>query len=265
MENNNEYKGYYSSLKGFRRAVPIILTTVAVFIAACLLSQGAGAIGEPIRNALLGVFSYGAYLIPITMGIHALFYASDYVNEKIGARLGFSITAVVIASTFEYTICLGSQSPVFDPVKFFVEKSNGGFLGGVIGFALTSVIGMVGTIILCAAILAIYATFYFADKTGAYGQAAKMFATRLAALLTKVDDKIKDTNERNRQIKEEQELLRREIASEELADDDFFAPKDSYDEVAVNLDVKQEEEIVEEVIYRVIYCSRAAYRSYLRT
>ncbi len=248
MENSNENKSYYSSLKGFRRAVPIIIATVAVFLAACLISQGAGAVGSPIRDCLLGIFSYGAYLIPIVMGIHAAFYASDYINGRCGARLGFSVTAVIIASTLEYAISFGSGELVFDPVRFFTERSYGGFLGSAIGYALTSLIGLVGVIILCAAVLAIYATFYFADKTGAYGQAAKAFAAKLASLLSKVDDKIKDKNERNRQIKEEQELLRREIASEELADDDFFAPKDSYDEVAVNLDVKHEEEKVQEEV-----------------
>ena len=238
MENNIENKSYYSSLRGFRRAVPIIIATVAVFLAACLLSQGAGAVGGPVRDCLLGIFSYGAYMIPILMGIHALFYASDYVNEKFGARLGFSITALIVAPTLEYAICFSSDAPVFDPVRFYSERCNGGFVGGVIGFGLTSVIGFIGVIILCAAVLAIYATFYFADKTGAYGQAAKAFAAKLASLLTKVDDKIKDQNEKNRQLKEEQEYIRRELASEDLADDDFFSPRDSYDEVTVNLGVK---------------------------
>ena len=233
--DNNENKSYYSSLRGFGRAVPIILITVAAFITACLFSDGVGQIGAPIRAALLGAFSYGGYFIPLLIAIHAIFYAADYANGRVGARLGFSICALLSSSCVEYALTFSEGEAVFSPVHFYNTQSGGGFVGGVIGFGLTHVVGYVGALIVVAAILAIYATFFFADKTGAYGRAAKAFAARLATLLTKVDDKINDANEKKAQIKEEQEYLQREIISEELADDDFFVPRGPEDEVSVDL------------------------------
>ena len=118
-------------------------------------------------------------------------------------------------------------------MQFFENCYGGGFIGNLIGFPLVKLLGSTALIIVCAAALAVYATFFFADKTGAYGRAAVAFANKLASLLTRVDDKIKQKNEENRILKEEQEHQQREIASEELADDDFFKPHGTPGDVKV--------------------------------
>ena len=211
-------------MKGFRRAVPIIIGALALLIAVFLLTKGAGALGGGIKALFMGALSFGAYAIPLVMIAHALFYASDIECGKLKSRVGFSVTAVLCVSVIEFAISVGGGEAVFAPAKFFADRVGGGFFGNLIGFPLVKLFGSIGAVIVCAAVLAVYTTFFFADKMGAYGRGAKAFASKLASLLTRVDDKIKDKNEKNRIIKEEQDQLQREVASEELADDEFFKP-----------------------------------------
>ena len=54
MSDNKQKKGgAYSELKGFNRAVPIILAALAVFIAVCFITQNTGALGRGIFEDLL--------------------------------------------------------------------------------------------------------------------------------------------------------------------------------------------------------------------
>ena len=73
QKNTKKKSGTYSELTGFRRAVPIILTALAVFIALCFIMQDTGAFGRVISDVLLGLFSIGGYFIPAFLVIHALF------------------------------------------------------------------------------------------------------------------------------------------------------------------------------------------------
>ena len=60
----NSKEGAFTSLKGFHRAVPIILVAVSVFIALCFITKNTGALGNFISSVLLGLFSAGGYFIP---------------------------------------------------------------------------------------------------------------------------------------------------------------------------------------------------------
>ena len=91
----------YSSLKGFRRAIPIILVAVALFIGLCFVTQESGSVGRAISGVLLGLFSWGAYSIPVLIALHALFYPSDVGEKRVVSRIIFSAVAVVSLSDIE--------------------------------------------------------------------------------------------------------------------------------------------------------------------
>jgi peptidoglycan/LPS O-acetylase OafA/YrhL len=127
---------YYAKLFGFRRAVPVILSALAVFVAVCFFTNGTGLLGSSVASVLLGLFSYGAYIIPALLLIHALFYAGDYVNGLTLSRSLFSFSTILIISGIEY-ISVFWKSPVFNPVEFYVTKSAGGFIGSIAAFGVT--------------------------------------------------------------------------------------------------------------------------------
>ena len=81
-DNTPEKKGTYADLKGFHRAVPIILAAFAVFVTLCFFTKdGTGAFGKAVSEFLLGSFSIGGYFIPVLFALHAIFYPSD-IQEK---------------------------------------------------------------------------------------------------------------------------------------------------------------------------------------
>ena len=225
-ENNNSY---YSSLSGVRKAVPILLAALAVFVGVCLFGGGGGALGTAVPDLLFGLLSLGAYLIPVALLVHAICYAEDVALKKVGSRTLFSLITIISASAVEYAISFWDKELTFAPTAFYEAGTNGGFIGSVIGFAIGKLIGSVGVIILIAAILAIYATFFYADKTGSFGRRVLAFKAALGKRYDGIKAKFKAASDKNKKRKEEEAQFQREQVSDELADDDFFKSKDGAD------------------------------------
>ncbi|MBQ9084473.1 MAG: DNA translocase FtsK 4TM domain-containing protein [Clostridia bacterium] len=164
MKDKKEKHSSFSSLNGFHRAVPIILVAVALFIGLCFITQDIGAFGQVISSVLKGLFSFGAYTIPFLIAIHALFYPADLNGKRIVSRLIFSILTLLVISAAAYTFTPPEGEAAFTPGLFYtqgVEGVGGGFVGGIIAYGLIKIFGRIGTIIIAAAIIAIYAAYFF--------------------------------------------------------------------------------------------------------
>ena len=233
MKDNNKSKATFSTLKGIHKAIPIILGGLALFIGLCLIIPGMGALGDGIRNLLLGLFSAGAYLIPIVLAVHAFCFPSDLDENKIKHRAIFSSVATILVSCIDYAIFYWSSEPVFAPADGFVNMNGGGFIGGIFGFLLSALFGQLGVIIVCAIALAIYAVFYYAEKAGSLGQAALQVVAMTKNLVGIIKDKHNDVKEKKRLIKEEADQHQRELSSQELIDDEFFKAKGAGAEIKI--------------------------------
>ena len=226
MSEKKKATGQYSSLVGIHRAVPIILFAVAVFTMFCFITQDIGIFGPALSTVFLGLFSYGAYAIPLLIGLHAIFYPSDIHEKRVVSRIIFSLIAITFISALSYSITSWNAEIAFTPVKFFKEGQNsvgGGFIGGIIGFCLMKVFGRVGVVIIAAAILAIYVSYFFASGKKSISRLfyniLKYIVFALAytekgikALLRKLSGK--STKKSKRDV---------EAKSKALMDDDFFA------------------------------------------
>lgn len=225
MNENNENKGYFASLSSARKAVPILLAAFAVFVGICLIIGDSGALGQAVSGLLLGLFSFGAYLIPIALLIHAACYAIDLALGKLKSRAVFSLITVISASAIEYAIRFFGKELVFAPGRFYLEAANGGFIGSLLGFAFGKLLGSVGVIILFIATIAVFATFFYADKTGSFGKRVNAIKDGARVIYSGVKKTAQENAEKNRKIKEEEAQRQREQISNELADDDFFKAK----------------------------------------
>nr|MBE6545235.1 hypothetical protein [Oscillospiraceae bacterium] len=230
-ENNNKNK--FSTLKGIHKAVPIILVALAAFIVVCLITPS-GAVGGAISALLRGLFSFGAYIIPVLLIIHAICYAEDLQSKKLITKVIFSTVLVISVSCIEYAI-FSWNNVTFSPALCFVEMNGGGFIGGVLGFVLAKLFGNVGAIIVSLAVIAVFGIFIFAEKAGSLGKAATTVAKGVKALIGIAKDKKKESDEKKKQLAEDAAQLRREAASEELIDDDFFTVRGG----TANIKVKQ--------------------------
>ena len=233
MTDKSTDKKGFSALKVVHKAVCIALVTAAALISVCLVTNGAGALGGGIRALLRGLFSWGSVLIPIALVAQAIGYAEDLETKGFGKRCIFALASTVLISCIEYAIFTWGADPVFSPADSFLNMNCGGFIGNVIGFALSSLIGQLGLIIVAVAVLAIYSIFFFAEKAGSIGKAALNFAAGVKSVFSFIKDKLKARKEKKRQLKEDAALHEREVTSEELSDDEFFRAKGDASEVKI--------------------------------
>ncbi len=222
MSENKNNQNNSTAEKKIGKAVPIILSLFAIFITICFITSKSGLLGQVITALLMGLFGRGAYVIPIALLLHAVCYKSDVAEKKVLSRAIFSLVSVVLMSAIDYAIYTFGTDGVFAPVSAFNDMINGGFVGNVIGFALSKLIGNIGVIIISLVIIAIYAVFYYAEKAGAAGQVAIKVSNRAKKIADKAKDKHKESVEKKAQKREEEEQLKREASSQELMNDDFF-------------------------------------------
>ena len=161
-------EGTYAQLRGFHRAVPIILFALAIFVALCfIIKESTGAFGRAIGDFLLGCFSIGGYFIPVLFALHAILYPSDIHNKRLLGRIIFSLVLLIFISAMTHAISNFNVEPYFSASEFYnsgKESVGGGFVGGVFAFAIVSVIGNIGLIILAVTVITIYVTYFFATE-----------------------------------------------------------------------------------------------------
>lgn len=236
-DKKNQREWAYSSLTGFRRAIPIILVALAAFTGLCFIMQDTGALGKAISNLFLGLFSIGGYFIPVFLLIHAFFYASDVQKKRTISRIIFNVLALVTISTATHAITYFGADLVFAPGEFYksgTDGKGGGFIGGAVAFFLTKVFGTVGLIIIAVLILALYVTYFLAGgKSG--------FSRLLLKLLTAISDffasfKSRKENKRKKQTEKREAKRREQLAQvqEPLLEDEFFAADNGMRELTIS-------------------------------
>ena len=233
MNDKSIGKKGFAELKVAHKAVCILMVALATFIAVCLVTDGMGALGNGIRTVLLGLLSGGATIIPIALVAQAVCFAEDLKTKRFAKRSAFALVSAVLISCIEYAIFTWGSEPAFTPVEHFTNVNGGGFVGGVIGFVLTKMIGNLGVVILSIMTLAIYSLFFFAEKAGSIGQAALNFAQSIKNAIVFVADKYQAYSEKKKQIKADAEQHQREVSSEELIDDEFFRAKGDASEIKI--------------------------------
>ncbi len=237
MQNQTtKRKGAYAKLTGFRRAVPIILTALAVFIAFCFVLQDTGAFGRAISSVLLGLFSIGGYFIPAFLVIHAVFYASDVLEKRTLSRVIFTAITVITIAALTHAVTYWDEGITFSAKSFYENGTNakgGGFLGGTVAFALTKVFGNVGLIIIAIALFALYVTYYFSSAKTLLFKALLKMLNAISGFFSSYGKKRK-TSKAQRKIRLE-ERQREMLAAEQdmLIDDDFFEADNGLKELKI--------------------------------
>ena len=234
MPDNNK-KNSYSNLRGFHRAVPIILLAVSVFIALCFVTQGTGAFGQAISGVLLGLFARAAYLIPLLIALHAIFYAEDFFQSRILSRVIFSLVALVTVSAFLYTVSTFSSEAAFTPGLYYqngTEGIGGGFIGSIIAYGIMKIFGPVGLIIIALAVVSLYISYFFARGKSP----AKFFLSILsviASFFAFIERKIKGFFAKRKERRQKKAEKKASIKSRDLCDDDFFAVDNGLRELSI--------------------------------
>ena len=249
MSDNKQKKGgAYSQLKGFNRAVPIILTALALFIAICFITQNTGALGRAISGFLLGCFSIGAYFIPPLMVIHAIFYSGDLKKKRVLiSRIIFSLVLVITVSVLTHAVANFGEELSYSASALYTEGKEtvgGGFIGGTFAYAIIKMIDYVGLVILSVTVFALYAVYFLAGENNVVRGFFKRAAYRVVSYCARVEKKIKDSKKsKEERIKEKREAREAKVKEpkrqalsakdEELFDDEFFAVDNGLKELRI--------------------------------
>ena len=220
-------KSYYSTLVGFHRAVPIILVASGLFTALCFFNLTTGILGDAIVKFLRGLFSYGAYIIPLLLVVHGVFYPSDIVKKRALSRLIFSVATVLFISVVAYAVMyvISDPKPAFTPNEYYAMGQNhvgGGFFGSLIGYGIIKIFGSVGLFIITSAVFAIYVVYFFSDGTGVFAKICLGILSGIAGVFAGIERGIKSAFCKSKNRKAEKEKRISVQKSLDLGNDDFF-------------------------------------------
>ena len=215
------------------KVVPIVLLSAAALIAVCLLFSKGDLVGGGIKRLLCGLFSFGAYAIPLVLCLHAAFINDDLKTGKLPKRIGFTSSIVLATSCIEYAIFSWGKDLAMSPALRFMEMNGGGAIGNILGFIVGKLFGHAGVIVISVAVVAILAIFFYAEKAGAIGKVAMDVSDSAKKVAKDLKDKQTEAIEHKKQIRLEEEQLHREAVSQELIDDDFFVPRGKKSEVKI--------------------------------
>ena len=226
MTQKKKASAPYSALSGIHRAVPIILFAFAVFTMFCFFTKDiAGALGDVISTLFLGLFSYGAYAIPLLLAVHAVFYPSDIAEKRVLSRVIFSLIAIVFISALSYSITYWNEGFTFNAVEFFKNGQNtvgGGFIGGVVGFAIIQIVGRVGLVIIAASILAIYVSYFFSGGQRGIATVFYLIFHAILSILSFFEKAIKGAHRKAKKSKADKVKRNADLKNLELTDDEYF-------------------------------------------
>ena len=240
MPQNKKNASSYSSLTGIHRAVPIILFAVAVFTMFCYITQDIGALGHAISAVFLGLFSCGAYAIPLLLALHAIFYPSDILEHRVASRVIFSVIAITFISALSHSITHwnGDLSiNAFDAAAFFTEgmsSHGGGFIGGAVGVGIVTVFGRIGLVIIAAATLAIYVSYFFASGKRSVSKVLFNILKAIVFTLAFIERCIKRLFGGVKHAKTARVSRAQDQKSFELTDDEFFAVDNGMQRLSVS-------------------------------
>jgi len=128
----------------------IALSATAIAIAIALLSERTGALGTAAAGALLSLFGLGAYVVPVLLllwGVSFFVKAFAISEGRVGAGLG-----IVLLS---FISILAVNVPEATQWDTLTVQSHGGYIGGVVAWALRSLVGPTISYVLLGALMII--------------------------------------------------------------------------------------------------------------
>ena len=156
--------------------MPYILGLIALFLVICyIVSDSTGFIGGFLKNALFGLFSLGAWIVPLLLVNAGIFWKRDVAAGSLGYKTVFSLICLIFISVLIHAFTRESES--FNVALLYqngIKHIGGGVIGGLIGNLLLRGFGFAGTLIFSIALILLFGIFLF-------GMTPHMFASYIFA------------------------------------------------------------------------------------
>ncbi len=133
--------------------MPCVLLFCALFLLICFVIPEKMGVLKYLTKAFVGVLSYGAYLVPVSLAGLAFFWRKDYVRADVFNRaslfIGFVLSFACICRLWDGAV---NDAPIsFNAAKLYaraLEGHGGGVAGGIVSGILEKFTG-VGAWIIC--------------------------------------------------------------------------------------------------------------------
>ncbi len=139
------------------KILPYVFVLCAVLVLVFLIPGiNSGFVGKTASSLLFGLFGYGAWLIPVLMGLFGLRWRKIVEDDF---RLGSFISSLLLMATLSAFIhaCYTSDPQI---KGLFSLGKGGGIVGGMIAFALSKSIGRFCTFLLTVCFSVVFAMFF---------------------------------------------------------------------------------------------------------
>ena len=218
-----ENKKRSSEIKNGRRQVSsIVWFAVAVFLLFVVCIKGEN-LWLYLHNFLFGVFGFCAIFLPFLIGLVAVLYALDKLYGTLTAKvIESSLLIVFIGAAIDIFTKRDTAATFWNHLvsSYSLGIKGGGFLGALIGTPIYNAFGKTGagiTIVLlsCVFLMLITGTTLIALFKAMFGsvrkikeQAETAYAERISSFDAQEEEKVDDTAEQLRKIKERKKNTR---------------------------------------------------------
>ncbi len=167
------------SQKLIHQLMPWLLMLLSVFILVCFLlidvftgadaDKSVGRLGQGIRDALCGLFGFGAFFTPVALALLAVGWRRAVEKRALLAKVLYAVMSVLMLSAFLHVV-LRLNDPLWGEGgmggDFFsrlwrvgVAFDGGGVVGGLLGELLYRGIGLIGSAMVAVTLTAIFVIF----------------------------------------------------------------------------------------------------------
>jgi len=139
--------------------MPVVLVFVALFFSICYIIPDKMGVLEVISYIMYGLFSHGAWLVPVCLILMARNWKSDYINNNVSAKTALCFGFIVSFASFcqLWTNAFSAEKEfLFNPAKLYdlgFDGKGGGVFGGLIANTLEKFTGVGSWIIVIFAVV----------------------------------------------------------------------------------------------------------------
>ncbi len=150
--------------KTIHQLLPYVLGVAALFLLICFFSEGlTGIVGKGLRGLFYGLFGGGAFAVPILLAILAVFWRKELRRGTLGFLILYQSLFFLFLSAMIHIWAKGDLVSFSIPTYWTdgIKLTGGGVLGGLLGFALDELLGLIGAHIIGIAAMVVFGLFMF--------------------------------------------------------------------------------------------------------
>ena len=130
-----------------------------------IFTDNSGVLGKPVKDLLFGLFSYGAWLIPVCLIKQVITWKKDVEKNNLLSNFIYSFLTIICVSVLTHSIVglwgseIAKDMNLGNLYNSGVNLNGGGMIGGLLSSALSNFLGTVPTFIISLTVVIVFIIF----------------------------------------------------------------------------------------------------------